>query len=274
MQFPEEMKKDPQISLQVVLVTAIPAIGILTGFHLIALAIPIPLALLLIGIRHIQGPEGPRKTVLYAWNQPALRTLGIAIIISTGTSMLYVGHMYQMDGELIPPSEGKPWTQDLTARVYWSKQPSQEIQNGFADTIKLLGFNHRTVDSTQEANIRVQLDSWDRLCKWPTIKGFAILDPNPGPKGGRTGEIHICRFSTPLIIPPGMTDRGLIAHETAHIFAAQEHTDSGLMKQGGGDGFSWFNQDEIREMCDRIDQFHQSVRAEDNRPGAQESKCG
>ena len=138
------------------------------------------------------------------------------------------------------------------------------------------GFTYESVESMEDANLRIWIDSWTHLCKWPTNKGFANLEPDPGPDGSRSGDIHICKFTTPQPLARRMTSRSLIAHETAHIFAAQEHTGSGLMANAGGDGSPWFNQDEIRKMCDKINESHEAARAksEDSRPSAPATRCG
>ena len=262
------------LTLQIVTTTGILALGILTGLHLIGLLITILFIPIPIAIICLNGPRGIAKAARYVWNQPIVRTFGMIIVLTTTMSIIYYGHDHQISKELISPKEGKPWAEGLRAQVHWSKQPSQEMENGFADTVRLLGFTYENVHSIEEANLRIHLDSWKQLCKWPTTNGFAALEPNPGPRGSRTGDIYICKFTTPPPLAPHMTDRSLIAHETAHILAAQEHTDSGLMTNGPRGRSTWFNQDEIREMCDRINRFQKSVRAEDSQPGTPESRCG
>ena len=144
------MKKGATLTLQIATATGILALGILTGLHLIGLLITTLLIPTLIGIGYLKGPASIARTARRAWNQPILRTLGMTIVLTTTTSLLYCGHNYQISKELISPKEGKPWTQGLKVQVHWSKQPSQEMENGFADTVKLLGLTYENVQSIEE----------------------------------------------------------------------------------------------------------------------------
>ena len=152
--------------------------------------------------------------------------------------------------------------------MYWNEQPSDGMEGGFADTVKLLGFKYENVESAEEANIRMWLNSWAYHCKWLNAAGFVSLDPNPSSYGSETGDIYICRFTTPFKHHP-TTDYSTMAHETAHLLAAQWHFGNGLMGEGGGDGSPWFSEIEIQVMCDKIKAYHESVRAAGNNSNGQ-----
>ena len=194
-------------------------------------------------------------------NHPLWLAIPLIAAFSFATYWLYEEHTQQVAEKLTGPEEGKPWREELVARVYWNKPPSQGMREGFADTVRLLGFNYEEVDSAELANLRIWTESWQYYCKWPTTMGFASLDPNPGSRGSQTGIIHICRFRTPIKFRP-ITDYSVVAHETAHLFAAQVHVGNGLMGIGGGDGSPWFNKMEIEAMCKNINDLHDSVKAE------------
>ena len=55
------------------------------------------------------------------------------------------------------PEDSEVWREDLPLKVYWSKQPSEELKAGFSDTVEVLGFNYENVDSVEDANIRICL---------------------------------------------------------------------------------------------------------------------
>ena len=179
--------------------------------------------------------------------------------------MFYIEHKQRIEERLMPIEDARPWPEGLTARVYWNKDPSEEIRKGFSDTVKLLGFNYVDVESIKEANLRIWLNSWEYHCKWPAIEGFVSLDPNPGHLGSQVGDLHICKITTPYTWHR-LTEYSLMAHETAHLLAAQEHIGKGLMAEGGGDGSRWFNDTEVKTMCGKIDSFHKSVRSTPNGP--------
>ena len=194
------------------------------------------------------------------WNRPIWLLFPVIAIATGGTCKLYIEHDQHIQERLVPMEDGRPWQEGLTARVYWNNQPSKEIREGFADTVKLLGFNYVEVESTEEANLRIWLNSWKYRCKWPATEGFASLDPTPSDLGSRVGDIHICSVTTPYTWDR-LPEYSLMAHETAHLIATQEHIGKGLMAEGGGDGSRWFNDMEIQEMCDKINSFHKSVRS-------------
>ena len=201
-----------------------------------------------------------RSSLLFLWRCLVLRVFALVIFLCFMTSSLYLVHSYQLSGKLTKPEQGRPWREGLVARVYWDEPPSQGMQSGFADTVKVLGFNYENVEGVEEANVRIWPDSWAYLCKWGRIEGFASLDPNPSIYGGETGDIYTCRFTSPFKDRP-FTDYSVMAHETAHLLAAQPHFGSGLMGEGGGHGAFRFNETEIQIMCNRVRSFHQSVRA-------------
>ena len=60
-----------------------------------------------------------------------------------------------------------------------------------------------------------------------------------------------------------------MAHEAAHIFAAKGHFGAGLMAEGGGDGSSWFSDEDIKELCKKISGFHAAAE-----PGGGEGNKG
>ena len=163
-------------------------------------------------------------------------------------------------GKTTLPEDSEVWQEDLPLKVYWNKQPSEELNAGFSDTVEVLGFNYESVDSVEDANIRIWLDSRSRSCKWMKTAGFVSPDPNPSEQGAQTGEIHICQFTTPFKDHPLIDDYSTITHETAHLLAAQPHFGTGLMAKGGGDGSPRLSKTEIQTMRHKIDAFHELVK--------------
>ncbi len=193
-------------------------------------------------------------------NRPIWLLFPVTAIATGGTCGIYIEHNQHIQDRLMPIEDGRPWRDGLIARVYWNKQPSKEMRKGFGDTVKLLGFSYHDVDSVEDANMRMWLNSWKYNCKWPATEGLASLDLNPSNLGSQVGDIHICRVTTPYTWDR-LPEYSLMAHETAHLLAAQEHIGDGLMAEGGGDGSRWFNDSEIQAMCEKIDAFHRSARS-------------
>ena len=199
-------------------------------------------------------------------NHPLWLALPLIAAFTAATFWLYEAHNQQVAAKLTEPEEGLPWREGLVARVYWNSPPSPDMRDGFAETVRLLGFSYEDVDSAGEANLRIWPQSWQYYCKWPTTLGFASLDPEPGSLGSQNGIIHICKFTTPIKLHPS-SDYSVMAHETAHIFAAQVHIpNGGLMGPGGGDGSQRFNETEIETMCKNINDFHDSVISKSDSP--------
>ena len=248
--------------------TVLAAVAILQGAQILACLLTIlgiifvPFLLLNAGIRK-SLPNLP----CWAWNRPiflALATITALTVMTGATSCI---HAYQLGKVITTPGEGEPWRKELTVKAYWHKPVSQVAYDGLADTIKVLGYQYEVAGTHDEANLHIWPASWSQLCKWPSTLAFASLDPNPSSAGSKTGDIHICRFTTPFKTHP-LSDYSLVAHEAAHILAAQPHFGEGLMAEAGGNGAPWFTQEEIRAMCDKINDFHRSAEvAEQDKTG-------
>ena len=197
---------------------------------------------------------------LRTWVRPVLIAMLIPSVLLTLTCGARVADQVLTAGKTTLPEDSKVWREDLSLKVYWSKPPSEELKDGFSDTVEVLGFNYENADSVEDANIRIWLDSWSRSCKWMKTAGFVSPDPDPSEQGAQTGEIHICKFTTPFKDHPLIDDYSTMAHETAHLLAAQPHFGTGLMAKGGGDGSPRLSKAEIKTMRHRIDTFHNSVR--------------
>ena len=195
--------------------------------------------------------------------QPWVVTATLIVSFSIILLSTYGGHSLYMESQLTTPLEGRPWQKNLTAKVHWSKEPSRGMELGFIDTAHLLGFEYERVHATEEANFLIRFDSWAHMCKWLQTAAFVNLDPKPGQQGSRRAEMHICSIKTPwgIAIDSGYS---LIAHETAHVFPAIAHFGTGLMADGGGDGSPWFSEEDIELMCEKINDFQQSVQEEVN----------
>ena len=142
--------------------------------------------------------------------------------------------------------------------MWWEIAPSQGMENGFVETAETLGFSHERAQSIHDANFRIWFDSWAYGCKWLTAYGFASLDATPSTFGSQTDDIYICKFTTPLT-GRRPSDDSLMAHEAAHIFAAQPHVGNGLMAHGGGNGADQFTETEVESMRNKINAFHSSI---------------
>ena len=75
-----------------------------------------------------------------AWKNPygffCLATVvAVPIIIGTPVGL----HQRHISANTTGPDEGQPWREELPARVWWQKPPTQEMESGLADTAKALG---------------------------------------------------------------------------------------------------------------------------------------
>ena len=204
--------------------------------------------------------KNPAGVTLRTWGRPMLIAMLIPAVLLTITCGARLVDRDITAGKTTLLEVSEAWREDLPLKVYWNKQPSEELKAGFSDTVEVLGFNYENVDSVEDANIRIWLDSWSRFCKWMKTAGFVSPDPNPSEQGAQTGEIHICQFTTPFKDHPLIDDYSTITHETAHLLAAQPHFGTGLMAEDGGDGSPRLSKTEIKTMRHKIDTFHESVR--------------
>ena len=255
----EKPKKGQELLVALAITAVFVLLSILTSPRDVGIAIAFVFTIVMISIAIVRHSNITRL-VSRIWNHPIWLVIPLIALSSGATCKLYVEHNQQIEEKLTAPEEGIPWREGLVARVYWNKPPSPEMRKGFGDTVRLLGFSYEDVDSLEEANIRIWPDSWRYHCKWPTNEGFASLDPNPSSLGSQNGDIYTCKFTTPIKFH-ATTDYSTMAHETAHIFAAQVHYGNGLMGIGGGDGARWFNDEEIEMMCENINSLHESVKA-------------
>ena len=218
-----------------------------------------------------------RRTIVrvatYIWNQPIM--LGILLIptLSILTCTTHLSHMGNIGNQIASPGQSKPWQKELPARVYWNEQPNPDMEQGLADTAKLLGFRYEEATTAESANIQIWPNSWMHSCKWLETTAFVSLDRDPPMEGAQTANIYICRFTFPW--EKKITDYSLMAHEGAHVFADIGHFGEGLMGSGEGNGSTWFNEEETKELCKRINKFHDSVELtmQDSNKGS-ETQCG
>ena len=259
-------------SLFIIIPTVLAAVAILRGAQVIApiLSFYIIFALFILAVSSlVKNPKRLANLPCWIWNRPICLAIATLTAITVMTGATFAIHIHQLSKVITSPVYGEPWREDLTVRAYWHKPASQDAHSGLADTVRILGFEHETVETLAEANLHVWPDSWAQSCKWPSTIAFASLDPNPSSKGSQTGDIHICRFTTPFKKHPS-SDYSIVAHEAAHILAAQLHFGEGLMAEAGGNGSPWFTQEEIRAMCDKINDFHRSVEIAEPSPTGQD----
>ena len=223
------------------------------------LAIPTAFAILRrLDIKDERGPRVIVKAGTYIWNRPLMIPIFMITALSTMTLAAYIVHMTNVGNQVTSPMESIPWQKELPARVYWNGQPNPDMQQGFASTAKLLGFRYEEATTAEEANIQIWPNSWMHMCKWLETSAFVSLDPDPSPQGAQTADIYICRFTLPWN-KKIHTDYSVMAHETAHVLAAIGHFGEGLMAKKGGDGPPWFSNADIKELCEKITEFHNSV---------------
>ena len=208
----------------------------------------------------VAGFTKPRAVSLihYIWRHPIYFLTTTTIAISILIFALSALHVQQVSANVTNPAAGQPWRQGLTAQVWWEKPPSKEMEYGLADTAQIFGFAYERVQSFHDANLRVWFDSWAYQCKWLTTYAFVSLDPNPSSCGGQTGDIYVCKF-TASFADRRLSDYSLVAHEAAHIFAAQPHFGDGLMAEGGGKYASRFTDEEFKAMRTRVNAFNTST---------------
>ena len=194
------------------------------------------------------------------------------IFVLTAVASGVMCEVYLEDQKLLqekelPIENAKPWQRGLVVRVYWSETVSEEMRKGLGYTVRSLGYSHVEVNSADEANFKVWIGSWKEGCKWPPAEGFSVLEEEPDERGSETGAVHICRMRAPLRWNR-LSDYALMAHETAHVMAAQEHIGEGLMAKGGGDGSKSFNEMEIQAMCAKVNALPEPVRPTGKSPAA------
>ena len=227
------------------------------------LALPfIVLAIMAFAMMVIAGQtrHGLRTQIRHVWMRPAMFFLFTALVAIPSV----IGATYILHQELlIAPKTGstheaKPWRQNLPAQVWWSKPPSPELEQGLIDTATIFRIPHQRVQSPQDANLRVHVDSWAYGCKWLTPLAFASPETPANSCGGQQGDICLCAFDNPSTARR-IPKRSIIAHEAAHIFAAQPHFGDGLMAEGGGKYATWFTEEETRAMLTKVETFRREA---------------
>ena len=222
------------------------------------LGITVTVIVLLVKNRWCQFPAKIRS----AWKNPYFFTwLTIAVAVPTLIGVPVALHIPHISANTTGPAEGKPWREGLAVRVWWQNPPNQEMEDGLVDTARKFRISYERVQSVDHANLRVWFKSWAHSCKWLRAYAFVSLEANPSSCGGHSADIYLCRLTTPFK-DHELSDRTIIAHEAAHIFAAQPHFGDGLMAEGGGTYAHWFTAEEIKSMRDRINNFRTSVKPE------------
>ena len=202
------------------------------------------------------------------WNQPIMLEIFLVPAIFILILAAHIIHMDIIENQIASPGESQPWQKELPARVYWNGQPNPDMEQGLADTARLLGFRYEEATTAESANIQIWPNSWMYFCPWLETAAFVSLDPNPTLEGAQKADIYICRFTPPW--NKKMTDHSIMAHEAAHIFAEKGHFGEGLMAKKRGDGSPWFSKAETKELCRKINEFH-NVTAENYR---NKTQCG
>ena len=192
------------------------------------------------------------------WNRPIILPIFMITAFSAATLVAHIAHLQNIEDQITSPEDSKPWQKELPALVYWNGQPNHDMQQGFANTARLLGFKYEEAPTAEAANIRIWPNSWMHICKWLETGAFVSLDPDPTAQGAQSADIYICRF-TPPWNKEIHTDYSVMAHEAAHVFAAIGHFGEGLMAEGGGNGSPWFSDADIKKLCEKITEFHNSV---------------
>lgn len=210
-------------------------------------------------IKYRRNPTLIPKFIKRIWNRPTYLCLITLALLTVVTGAALLKHSEHVEEVTTTPEEGTPWQEGITVRVYWDERISEEARRGLADTVKVLGFQYENVQTRDEANLHVWPESWATKCKWPSTKAFVSLDRSPDAQGSQWGEIHICGFKNP-ILKGKLNDYSIMAHETAHILAAQPHFGEGLMAEAGGNGAHWFTEDEIKSMCEKISDYRKSLK--------------
>ena len=217
------------------------------------------LATVLVGAISAARNAGLLRAARYLWKNPiCFAFIAITILVPGFLSIMSMFHASHIAANVVSPEATQPWKQELTVRVWWQKTPSLEMQSGLADTARILGFTYEPAQSIHDANLRVWIDSWAYNCKWLTPYAFAAPDPRPSGCGSQTGDIHVCWFKSPFA-GRKFSERSVIAHETAHILAAQPHFGDGLIPKGRGEYATWFTGEELDKMRSRISAFRTEV---------------
>lgn len=198
------------------------------------------------------------RVATFIWNQPIILPIFLVPTIFILILAVQIIHMGIIGNQITSPGGSQPWQKELPARVYWNGQPNPDMEQGLADTARLLGFRYEEATTAESANIQIWPNSWMYFCPWLETAAFVSLDPDPTLEGAQKADIYICRFTPPW--NKKVTDHSLMAHEAAHVFAEKGHFGEGLMATGGGDGSLWFSKAEIKELCRKINEFHNSVK--------------
>ena len=253
-------------------------VGILGGAGLVLLSLTIIIILIFIPVFLISLTQRRIRTITFRsprwiWNRsiPLFITTIAALTVITGGALW--GHSAHIEKTTTSPEKGIPWREDLTVKVYWDERIFEEIRRGLADAAGVLGFQYENVATQEEANLHVWPYSWAMKCKWPSTKAFVSLDPSPDAQGSQWGEIYICGFKNP-ILKGKLNDYSMMAHETAHILAAQPHFGDGLMAEAGGNGADWFTEKEIESMCRKISSYRKSLNQAPQNEKNNHSKSG
>ena len=246
-----------------ILAVGLDALAILwAGNLLMAWVTAIPCVLVAVAVLFKKGRWRRITTTIHnSWENPFGFALCATVVVTTTIACLAVYEVLNIKANTTPPEEGRPWREGLPARVWWQEPPTQEVEDSLAETATMLDVVYERVHSREEANLRVWIDSWAYQCKWATAYALASLERNPNVCGGQTGDIYVCRFSTPFEDRP-VADHSVISHEAGHIFAAQPHFGDGLMAKGGGHYAERLTNEEVKTMRTRIKEFRESVKSE------------
>ena len=215
-----------------------------------------PTDLTALATRECENRLGPavRQTIGITRSTWKVGAVGL-LIPAVALFSFCAGETVRISQNSIPPWDSQPWKEGLTARVYWSKEPSPEARAGFEATATLFGVPIRYVESESEANLRIWPETkFTGQCKLGAAAAFSSPDPITGDGGLESGDIYICRWTLPPDKPP-LPDNSLMAHETAHLLGAVPHFGEGLMAHMGGNGSWWFSEEEVQCMLYRVNEY-------------------
>ena len=158
------------------------------------------------------------------------------------------------------PKDAVPWREGLDLNVYWSEKPSEAARSGVRETAGIFGVGYAETDTRDEANLIIHLNTWHgSLCKYGIATAFEIPDKPPTRNGIEKGNIYLCSWTLPWHGVDGVSERSIMAHETAHILSGANHFGTGLMAADNNDRTQWFIEEDISYMLDHVERFRDRI---------------
>ncbi|MDE2787387.1 MAG: hypothetical protein OXL37_12085 [Chloroflexota bacterium] len=228
-----------------------------TNVLILILIVPICLGTAAVIVRLTKPRKSRHRD--FIWRNPLCYCLSATVAMLVAISTLATIDTLIVFQHTIRPHEAKPWQENLAVKALWKIKPSAEAEEAVQQTATLLGFRYERVWSENDANLKILGNSFAFQCRWLALAGIARLESDPSQCGSKQGEVHLCKWRS-LLAKKSPPENAVLAHEMAHILAAQEHFGDGLMGAGGGTlGKTEFSEDEISTMRERIKEFHEAV---------------